>query len=95
MSRKKNAELRLLRRFAKSRQVSLGEAMKLCSQTLTGPEDFHPLALLLEAGYVGATMPFNPPAGAEKMREFNTARMLYVNWLPRNDAGEAVSRESS
>ncbi len=80
---------RLLRKLSKTGEVPLREAIRYCNPNPKGPDDLYPLALLIEAGYVGITFDYNPPNGAEEMREFALARTLFMDLLPRDNLGEA------
>jgi hypothetical protein len=47
----------------------------------------YPLALLLEGRYLGMTMNYTPPFGAELMREFALATTLHMYLLPADAHG--------
>jgi hypothetical protein len=49
--------------------------------------DQYPLALLLEDGYLGVTVNYTPPPGAEEMREFALAKTLHMFTLPKGADG--------
>jgi len=80
--------LRILKKVAKSGQVSLADAIRLARHHHKDHRDQYPLALLLEEGYLGMTVNHSPPAGAEKMREFSLATTLHMFSLPKNEHGD-------
>jgi hypothetical protein len=80
--------LRILKRVAKSGEVSLADAIRLARPHHKDHRDQYPLALLLEEGYLGMTVNHSPPAGAEKMREFSLATTLHMFTVPKNEHGD-------
>ena len=80
--------LRILKAVAKHGEVSLATAIRLATPRHKNHIDQYPLSLLLEEGYLGMTMNHQPPAGAEKMREFTLATTLHVFSLPKGADGD-------
>lgn len=79
---------RILKELAKSGELSVESAIKLARPVRGDHLDQYPLALLIEAGYVGITFSYTPPTGAEDMREFAIAKTLHMFSLPKNEKGE-------
>lgn len=80
--------LRILKKVAKSGEVSLADAIRLARHHHKDHRDQYPLALLLEEGYLGMTVNHGPPTGTEKMREFTLANTLHIFSIPKNERGE-------
>jgi hypothetical protein len=80
--------LRILKKVERIGEVSLADAIRLAKPRHKSHVDQYPLALLLEEGYLGATVNHNPPAGAEKMREYSLATMLHMFSVPKNKHGD-------
>ncbi len=80
--------LRILKKVAKSGEVSLAEAIRLARPHHKDHRDQYPLALLLEEGYLGMTVNHGPPAGTEKMREFTLATTLHMFSIPKDERGD-------
>jgi len=81
------ASLKILRVVAKQGEVSLAKAVRLAPIRHKSHIDQYPLALLLEAGYLGMTIRHSPPEGAEEMREFSLATTLHMFTLPKDAHG--------
>jgi hypothetical protein len=79
--------LKILKKVSMSGEVSLAAVLRMAKPRHRNHLDQYPLALLLEAGYLGATINHTPPAGAEEMREFSLAITLYMFALPKDDKG--------
>ena len=79
--------LRILKAVAKRGEVSLAAAIAMATPHHGDHVDQYPLALLLEDGFLGITINHTPATGAEEMREFSLARMLYMFTLPKNGEG--------
>jgi hypothetical protein len=80
--------LEILKRVTKHGEVSLAAAIRMAKPRHKSHLDQYPLALLLEAGYLGSTIAHTPPTGAEEMREFSLATTLHMFTLPKNADGE-------
>lgn len=83
---------RILKRVSKRGEVSLASAIRVEQPRYKSHLDQYPLALLLEEGYLGMTLNYEPPAGAEEMREFCLANTLHMFTIPTNGAGETHYR---
>ena len=79
--------LRILKTIARSGEVPLLAAIRMATPRHQNHLDQYPLALLLEGGYLGVTINYTPPAGAEEMREFALAKTLHMFTLPRGGDG--------
>ena len=77
---------RLLKTIAKHGELSLTDAIE-CPKSLRDHIAQYPLALLIEEGYIGSTLDHQPPAGAEKSREYSLAVSLHMYTLPKDDNG--------
>jgi hypothetical protein len=75
--------LKILKTVARRGEVSLAAALRLARPRHESHLDQYPLALLLEEGYLGLTINYTPPAGAEEMREFALAKTLHMFTLPK------------
>jgi hypothetical protein len=84
--------LRILKKVAKSGEVSVSEAIRLARLRHNDHRDQYPLALLLEQGYLGMTIDHRPPSGAEQMREFTLATTLHLYYMPKDERGDAQYR---
>jgi hypothetical protein len=80
--------LRILKKVAKSVEVSLADAVRLAPPHHKDHRDQYPLALLLEEGYLGMTVNHNPPTGTERMREFTVATTLHMFSIPKDERGD-------
>lgn len=80
--------LRILKKVEKAGEVSLADAVRLAKPRHKNHLDQYPLVLLVEEGYLGMTVNHNPPAGAEKMREYSLATMLHMFLVPKNERGD-------
>jgi hypothetical protein len=81
------AALRILNAVSKRGEVSLAAAIKMAKPVHKNHLDQYPLALLLEDAYLGTTINYTPPEGAEQMREFGLATTLHMFTLPKNSNG--------
>jgi hypothetical protein len=81
--------LRILTAVSNQGEISLAAALRMARPRHGDHLDQYPLALLLEDGYLGLTVNFTPPSGAEEMREFTLATTLHMFTLPK-DANGAV-----
>jgi hypothetical protein len=79
--------LRILKTVARRGEVSLAAAVRMASGRHKDHLDQYPLALLLEDGYLGATITNTPPKGAEEMREFSLATTLHMFSLAKDATG--------
>jgi hypothetical protein len=79
--------LRILKTVAKGGEVSLSAATEMAEKIHGNHIDQYPLALLLEEGFLGMTINYDPPDGAEEMREFGVARTLHMFNLPKDSNG--------
>lgn len=79
--------LRILKAVAQRGEVSLAAAIRMASSRHKDHLDQYPLALLLEDGYLGATIKNTPPDGAEEMREFSLATTLHMFGLGKDASG--------
>lgn len=79
---------RILKELAKNGELSVDAAVKLAKPIRKDHIDQYPLALLIEAGYVGLTITYSPPSDAEEMREFALAKTLHMFGLPKDEHGE-------
>jgi hypothetical protein len=79
--------LKILKTVAKRGEVSLAAAIRMAAPRHGDHLGQYPLALLLEDGYLGMTINYTPPAGAEKMREFSLAITLHIFTLPKDTDG--------
>jgi hypothetical protein len=77
---------RLLKKVAKRGELSLKDAIEFPKAPLDHTAQY-PLALLIEEGYLGSTLDHQPPAGAEKMREYSLAVSLHMFTLPKDSSG--------
>ena len=74
--------LYILARVAKRGEVPLDEAIQMAHGRRGDHRDQYPLALLLEARYLGMTINYSPPEGAELMREYALAITLHMYLRP-------------
>jgi hypothetical protein len=81
--------LQILSKVSKHGEVSLATAVRMGRPHHGDHLDQYPLALLLEGGYLGVTLNYTPPTGAEEMREYALAKTLHMFTLPK-DADGAV-----
>ncbi len=79
--------LRILKAVSKRGEVSLAAAIKMAKPSHGNHLDQYPLTLLLEGGYLGTTINYTPPDGAEAMREFGLANFLHKFTLPKDANG--------
>jgi hypothetical protein len=77
---------RLLKKVAKRGELSLKDAIEFPKARLDHTAQY-PLALLIEEGYLGSTLPHQPPPGAEECREYSRALTLHMFTLPKDDNG--------
>src|SRR5438309_3918723 len=70
--------LKILKTVARRGEVSLAAAIRMATPRHKSHLDQYPLALLLKDGYLGVTINYTPPAGAEEMREFALAKTLHM-----------------
>jgi hypothetical protein len=77
---------RLLKKVAKRGELSLQNAIEFPKAPLDHTAQY-PLALLIEEGYLGSTLDHQPPAGAEKSREYSLAVSLHMYTLPKDSSG--------
>ena len=77
--------LRILKKVAKSGEISVADAIRLGRPYHKDHRDQYPLALLLEEGYLGMTVNHGPPAGTEKMREYTLATTLHMFSIPKDN----------
>ncbi len=84
----KGSALGILREVEKFGEVSLAAAIRLGKPCHRSHLDQYPLALLLEDGYLGMTINYNPPSGAGAMQEFSLATTLHMLSIPKNERGE-------
>jgi hypothetical protein len=83
----KGIALRILEAVSKHGEVSLAAAIKMAKPVHHSHLDQYPLALLLEDAYLGTTINYTPPEGAEQMREFGLATTLHMFTLPKDAKG--------
>jgi hypothetical protein len=77
----------LLKKVAKrGGELSLKDAIEFPKAPLDHPAQY-PLALLIEEGYLGSTLDHQPPAGAEKARDYSLAVFLHMFTLPKDGSG--------
>jgi hypothetical protein len=79
--------LRILKTVARRGEVPLSAAIRIPTSRRNSHLDQYPLALLLEDGYLGVTINYTPPTGAEQMREFALAKTLHMFTLPKGADG--------
>jgi hypothetical protein len=79
--------LYILARVAKRGEVPLDEAIQMAHGRGGDHRDQYPLALLLEAHYLGMTINYSPPEGAELMREYALAITLHMYLRPPEAEG--------
>jgi len=79
--------MRILKVVARHGEVSLAAVIRMAPPRHKSHIDQYPLALLLEEGYLGVTINYTPPVGAEEMREFALAKTLHMFTLPRGTDG--------
>jgi hypothetical protein len=79
--------LYILARVAKRGEVPLDEAIQMAHGRRGDHRDQYPLALLLEAHYLGMTINYSPPEGAELMREYALAITLHMYLRPAEADG--------
>jgi hypothetical protein len=84
--------LRILKKVAKSGEVSLADAIQPARPRHKDHRDQYPLALLLEEGYLGMTVNHSSQTGTEKMREFTLATTLHMFSIPKNEHGDVQYR---
>jgi hypothetical protein len=84
------AALRILNAVSKRGEVSLAAAIKMAKPVHKNHLDQYPLALLLEDAYLGTTINYTPPEGAEQMREFGLATTLHMFTLPKQQNSEVT-----
>lgn len=77
---------RLIKKVAKSGELSLKDAIEF-PKSLPDHTAQYPLAMLIEEGYLGSTLNHQPPAGAEKSREYSLAVSLHMFTLPKDSSG--------
>lgn len=75
---------KILKVLSKNSEITLERAMTLASTNFKDHRRFYPLALLLEEGYVGATVG-NGDKGAAP--ELSYATFLYMLTLPKDESG--------
>jgi len=75
--------LKILNAVAKHGELPLDVAVSLAGRAHGDHRDQYPLAMLIEEEYLGMTITHEPPAGAEKMKEFNLAITLHLETIPR------------
>ncbi|MDG5501275.1 hypothetical protein [Marinobacter sp. BGYM27] len=78
----------ILKAVEKEGEITLAKALSLASPKLSGHRRQYPLALLLQEGYVGATVHDDPSNGTDHSPEFHNARFLHMLTLPKNENGE-------
>jgi hypothetical protein len=79
--------LHILKAVAERGEISLAAAIRMARSRHKDHLDQYPLALLLEDGYLGATIKNTPPDGAEEMREFSLATTLHMFSLGKDASG--------
>ena len=79
--------LRILVAVARQGEVALGAAVQMGARRGRDHRDQYPLALLLEGHYLGMTINYTPPSGAELMREYGLAITLHMYLLPADATG--------
>ncbi|HKL04412.1 MAG TPA: hypothetical protein VJ929_01200 [Roseovarius sp.] len=84
------ASSNILSRFADRPEMSVEDALQMVCADPSGPHDFYPLALLVEAKLLGLTYNISVPEGAENMREYAVAKSLYIETLPRSKDGSVT-----
>src|ERR1039457_4778964 len=75
--------LTILKKVSMSGEVSLAAALRMTKPRHGNHLDQYPLAILIEDGYLGVTINYTPPVGAENMREFSLAKTLHMFTLPK------------
>ncbi|GGJ85191.1 hypothetical protein [Pseudomonas matsuisoli] len=75
---------KILKVLSKSGEITLERAMSLASAKFEDHRRYYPLALLLEEGYVGVTV---PNSDKNEMPEFSYATFLYMLTLPKDKDG--------
>jgi hypothetical protein len=79
--------LKILKTVAGRGEVSLATAIRMATPHHKSHLDQYSLALLLEDRYLGMTINYAPPTGAEEMREFSLATTLHMFTLPKDADG--------
>ena len=80
--------VKILRKTAKSGEISMDEALKMCGTKNKSHLDQYPLALLIEENYLGRSKTYQTPEGFGRMRELYLAIDLHMYTLPKNEMGE-------
>lgn len=76
---------KILKAVEKGGEITLAEALSLADSSVSDHKRQYPLALLLQEGYVGATVHGDPDLNSP---EFHNARFLHMLTLPKDENGD-------
>lgn len=86
----KPVSLKILKHIAKYGEISLKEAVNLCSKKPDSHKEQYALALLISEEFIGMSVPFPHMEGTEKMPEFMGALFLHMNRLKKDENGNVI-----
>ncbi|MDR9499369.1 MAG: hypothetical protein RI556_09355 [Hydrogenovibrio sp.] len=79
---------KILKTVEKEGEVTLAEALSLATKKLSDHRRQYPLALLLQEGYIGATVHDDPNNEKDYSPEFTNAKFLHILTLPKDENGQ-------